>query len=151
MFGRALAELTRALSKGDVLPSESAPTLHLNPGKRKAILRPVPAGGSTPGTIERIWCSGDTLYADYRLGAVQDWPAGGGAVAAGPRVEVVVEDSIVAWDDDPSVELHLRSLRNHPARWQLRWSGARPGFGYVIRLRGGLESEPVQCSSSSGR
>ena len=146
MFGRALAGLTRALSTGDVLPPTSARTLDLSPGRRKAILRPERAGSSMPGRVERIWCSGDTLYADYQLGAVQDWPASGGPVPVGPLVEILVDDKVVAWDDDVSVELHLHSLRKHPARWQLRWSGARPGFGYRIRLRGRLESEPVRCT-----
>ncbi len=147
MFGRALAGLTSALSTGDVLPPASARTLELHPGARRAILQPARAAGSMPGRIERIWCSGDTLYADYQLGDVQDWPLSGALFAAGPRVEVLLDDQVVAWDDDVSLELHLRSLGKNPARWQLRWSGARSGLVYRIRLPGQLESAPIQCKS----
>lgn len=145
MFGRALAGLTGALSTGDVLPLSSARTLELHPGARRTILRADRPTGSTPGRIERIWCSRDTLYADYQLGAVQDWPVSSGLYAAGPQVEVLQDRRVVAWDDDVSLELHLRSLGKNPARWQLRWSGARSGLVYRIRLRGQLESAPIQC------
>ena len=138
MFGRALAGLTRALSTGDVLPAASARTLELRPGARKTILRPPRSDRSMPGRIERTWCSRDTLYADYRLGTVEDWPVSG-------SVEVLLDGRVVAWDDDAAVEIHLRSLRKNPARWQLRWSGAEPGIGYQIRLRGQLGSAPIQC------
>ena len=145
MFGRAPAGLTRALSSGDVLPAKAARTLKLRPGAEKAILKRNRSVGSMPGTIERIWCSGDTLYANYQLGSVEDWAVTGSLVAGRAQVEVRLDDQVVAWDDDVSVELHLRSLRHNPARWQLRWSGARPGYGYRIRLRDQLESAPVQC------
>jgi hypothetical protein len=146
MFGRALAGLTQALSTGDVLPPANARTLLLNPGRRKAILRPERTGGAVPGKVERIWCSGDTLYADFQFGAVQDWPARRGSAVEEPLAEVVVDDAVVARDNEVSLELHLRSLRKHPARWQLRWSGARQGFEYRIRLRGGFGSGPVRCN-----
>lgn len=145
MFGRALAGLTRALSSGDVLPPATARTLKLRPGAAKAILKRNRSVGSMAGTIEKIWCSGDTLYANYQLGSVEDWPVTGSLGAGRAQVEVLLDDQVVAWDDDVSVELHLRSLRHSPARWQLRWSRARPGFGYRIRLRGQVESTPVQC------
>ena len=144
MFGRALAGLTSALSSGDVLPPASAGTLRIFPGTWKAILHAKRASTSTPAKIERAWCSHDTLYVDYRLGSVQDWPARS-PFAASPNLEILRDSLAVAWDDDPSVELHLRSLRRHPARWQLRWSGARPGSVYRMRLGGRLEGAPIEC------
>ena len=150
MFGRALAGLTRGLSTGDTLPRGSARTLRLNPGAQRRILRPERAADPMPVRIDRIWCSGDTLYADYQLGAVQDWRVSGALVASRPLVELLLEDSVVAWDDDVSLELHARSLRKGPARWQLRWSGARAGFGYRIRLGGALESAPIRCTGPGG-
>jgi neutral ceramidase len=144
MFGRALAGLTTALSSGDVLPPASAGTLRIFPGTWKALLRPKRASTSTSVTIERGWCSHDTLYVDYRLDSVQDWPAKS-PFAVNPTVEIIRDSLIVAWDDDPFVELHLRSLRQHPARWQLRWSKARSGSVYWIRLRGRQEGAPIAC------
>lgn len=145
MFGRALAGLTRGLSTGDVLLSGSARTLRLDPGARRHILQPERAAGLMPGKIEQIWCSGDTLYANYQLGAVQDWRVSGALFGARPQVEVLLDNQVVAWDDDVSLELHTRSLGKGPAHWQLRWSGARPGVGYRIRLGGELESAAVEC------
>ncbi len=145
MFGRALAGLTRALSSGDVLPPATARTLTLRPGAAKAILRRKRSAVSMPGAIERIWSSGDTLYANYQLGSVDNWTVTGSGDAGRTQVEVLLDGQVVAWDDDVSVELHLRSPRHSPARGQLRWSGARPGLGYRIRLRDQLESAPVQC------
>lgn len=150
MFERALAGLTSALSTGDVLPPESARAIQLKPGARRAIRQPEQAAGSMPARIERIWCSGDTLYADYQQGAVQDWRVSGALFATRPLVEVLLDDKVVAWDDDASLELHVRSLSKSPARWQLRWSGARSGSGYRIRLGGELESAPVQCEQPGG-
>ena len=68
--------------------------------------------------------------------------------AARPLVEVLLDDKVVAWDDDASLERQVRLPSKNPARWQLRWSGARSGFGYRIRLAGGLESAPVQCNQA---
>ena len=144
MFVRALSGLTTLLSSGDVLPPASAGSISVFPGTRRALLHPErPARAGAP-QVERAWCSHDTLYADYRLGSVQDWPAGG-PFAASPNVEVLRDGLVEAWDDDPSVELHLRSLQQHPARWQLRWSNARAGSVYRLRLRGRLEGAPIAC------
>lgn len=144
MFVRALSGLTARLSGGDVLPPASAKTISYFPGTRRALLRPQQAARPGAAFVERAWCSRDTLYADFRLGSVHDWPAST-PLAGVPGVEVLHDSLVVAWDDDPSVELHLRSLRQHPARWQLRWSGARSGSVYRLRLRGGLEGAPIEC------
>jgi len=143
MFGRALAGLTTELSGGDALPPSTARTISVFPGTRRALLHPGQARPAVP-RFERGWCAHDTLYVDYRLGSVQDWPAAS-PFTASPNLEVLRDSLVVAWDDDPSVELHLRSLRQHPARWQLRWSGARSGVTYRIRLRGRLEGAPIGC------
>jgi neutral ceramidase len=144
MFGRALAGLTGSLSSGDVLPPASSPTLRIFPGTWKALLRPKRANPSTAAKVERARCSHDTLYVDYRLGSVQDWPASLPFDSA-PNLEVLHDGIVVAWDDDPSVELQLRSLRANPARWQLRWSGARSGSSYRLRLRGRQQGAPIEC------
>lgn len=149
MFGRALAGLTTALSTGDVLPPASARTLTVFPGTRKAILHPERAAAPIPGKIERVWCSRDTLYADFRLGSVQDWVVSDNRSAPRAHVEVLRAGVAVGWDDDPALELHLRSLRRNPARWQLRWKGAEPGASYLIRLEGEVESEAVECKPGS--
>lgn len=46
-----------------------------------------------PPRIERVWCSGDTLYAWLQLGSAGDWPVTTGDVAAHARVEVVVDNA----------------------------------------------------------
>ena len=144
MFLRVLSSLTTQLSSGDVLPPATARTISFFPGTRRALLHPEKSAGLKAPRIERGWCSRDTLYVDYRLGAVQDWPAGTPFVSS-PNVEILRDSAVVAWDDDPSVELHLRSLSRGPARWQLRWSGARSGSVYRMRLRGGLDGAPIEC------
>jgi neutral ceramidase len=144
MFDRALAGLAGSLSSGDVLPPASAPTLRVFPGTWKALLHPKRANSSASAKIERAWCSRDTLYVNYQLGSVHDWPAGSPFTAT-PNLEILRDSLVVGWDDDASVELHLRSLRRNPARWQLRWSGARSGSVYRIRLRGGQEGAHIGC------
>jgi len=79
------------------------------------------------------------LYADFRLGSVADWPT------TGPRIEVLHEGRVVAWDDDSRVELQLRSAHKSPARWQLRWSGAVADAAYRVRVSGGALSAPLRC------
>jgi neutral ceramidase len=148
MFARVLADLIGELSNPKPVMVTKARAIEISPGKRKAILRPTPWAGVPSSRIERVWCAGDTLYADYQLGTVQDWPVSEAQLAASARVEVLLDGEVVAWDDDPAMELHLGSLRKNPARWQLRWSNARPGGNYRIRLRGGLESVPVRCKES---
>jgi hypothetical protein len=144
MFVRAFSGLTTLLSSGDVLPPASARSISVFPGTRRALLHPEKSARPEAPQVERGWCSHDTLYVDYRLGSVQDWPAGS-PFAASPNVEVLRDGLVEAWDDDPSVELHLRSVRQHPARWQLRWSHARAGSVYRLRLRGRLEGAPIAC------
>jgi neutral ceramidase len=144
MFVRAFSGLTTLLSTGDTLPRASARTISYFPGTRRALLHPEKSARMESPRVERAWCSRDTLYVDYRLGAVQDWPARSPFVTS-PNVEILHDSVVVAWDDDPSVELHLRSLRQQPARWQLRWSRARSGSAYRVRLRGRAEGAPIEC------
>jgi neutral ceramidase len=153
MLGRTLAELARTLSSGDALPLTNGRPLDLRPGRPRAILRRDPFIESPPATIERVWCGGDTLYADYRLGSVQDWPERDTPGPSRPNVEVLSDGRVLAWDDNEQVELHLRSFSQQPARWQLRWSGAgaNPGARFLVRLRGRLESAPVQCPTPRRR
>ena len=61
--------------------------------------------------------------------------------------QIVVNDSgrrVVSWDDDPTMEVRLRSRRGGLAWWELRWSGAA-GREYRVRIPGGAESEAVSC------
>src|SRR3989442_4951005 len=112
MFGRTLARLAASLSAGDSLPAAAAPPLDLVVGHHRHV---VPRKSSTrvpPPRIERVWCSGDTLYAWLQLGAAGEWPVSTGDVAAGPRVEVVVDDPTragVGWGDDPGLERRPRA------------------------------------------
>jgi neutral ceramidase len=139
MFARALGGLAGMLSSGDTLPSASAGRMTVLPGKHKAILRSRGSQITPAPLLERVWCSADTLYADFRLGSVADWPT------TGPRIEVLHEGRVVAWDDDSRVELHLRSEHKSPARWQLRWSAAAAGATYQVRVSGGSLSAPLRC------
>ena len=73
MFGRALAGLTAALSTGDVLPPGSSPTLKLDPGAPRAILRPERAAapapaGSTESGARVTPCTPTTGSAPCRTG-----------------------------------------------------------------------------------
>jgi len=88
------------------------------------------------------------LYAWLQLGAAGVWPVATGDVAAHARVEVVVNDAarmVVSWDDDPALEMRLRSRRGGLAWWELRWSGVK-GRTYRVRIPNGVESDPVACS-----
>lgn len=144
MFARALGGLAGILSSGDALPPASSGPMTVLPGKQKAILRSSGSQGNAPTLLERVWCSADTLYADFRLGSVADWPG------PGPRIEVLQEGRVVAWDDNPLVELQLRSRHKYPARWQLRWSGAVADAIYQIRLWSGPLSAPMRCRKRPG-
>jgi hypothetical protein len=147
MFGRVLARLTASVTSGDSLPPSAAPPLDLVVGQRENIISRKSAKRVPPPRIERVWCSGDTLYAWFQLGGAGEWPVATGGVAAGPRVEVVVNDAarrIVSWDDDPALELRLRSRRGGLAWWELRWSGVS-GLRYRVRIPGGSQSDPVGC------
>jgi neutral ceramidase len=149
MFGRALARLTASVSAGDSLPAAAAPPLDLVVGHQRHVV-PRKSSSRVPAPrIERVWCSGDTLYAWLQLGGAAEWPVATGDVAPGPRVEVVVDDAtrtVVSWDDDPALELRLRSRRAGLAWWELRWSGAT-GRAYRVRIPGGAESDPARCST----
>jgi len=150
MFGRALRRLAASISTGDSLPPNAVPPLDLVVGQQRHIVARRTGGRVPPPRIERAWCSGDTLYAWLQLGAAADWPVATGDVAAQARVEVVVNDAarrVVSWDDDPALELRLRSRRGGLAWWDLRWSGVS-GLEYRVRIPGGAESDPVRCSGA---
>ncbi|PYP41230.1 MAG: hypothetical protein DMD48_00845 [Gemmatimonadetes bacterium] len=149
MFGRALARLAASLSAGDSLPATAAPPLDLVVGHQRRVL-PHKSSSRVPAPrVERVWCTGDTLYAWLQLGGAAEWPVATGEVAAQPRVEVVVDDAtrtVVSWDDDPALELRLRSRRGGLGWWELRWSGAS-GRAYRVRIPGVTDSNPVKCST----
>src|SRR5258705_1575362 len=151
MFGRTLSRLAASISGGDSLPAAAAPSLDLVVGRQRRVL---PSKSSTrvpPPRIERVWCSGDTLYAWVQLGGAAEWPVSTGDVAAGPRVTIVVDDAartVVSWDDDPALETRLRSRRGGLAWWELRWSGAgagAAGLQYRGRIPAGSGRDPVRC------
>jgi len=148
MFGRALARLARSITAGDTLPAAAAPPLALVLGHRERLIKRMSLSRAAPPQIDRVWCSGDTLYARFQLGGAWAWPVDSGEVAARARVEVFVSDAtrrVVSWDDDPNVEMRLRGRRRGLAWWELRWSGAA-GQEYRVRIPyGGAESEPVRC------
>jgi hypothetical protein len=151
MFGRVLVRLAASVSSGDSLPPGAAPTLDLDVGQQRSVV-PRPSSARAPAPrIERVWCSGDTLYAWLQLGQAAEWPVSTGEVAARARVEVVVNDAartVVSWDDDPALEMHLRSRSGGLAWWELRWSGAT-GRTYRVRIPAVAESDPV-CGGGSG-
>ena len=147
MFGRVLAGLAADVSSGDSLSPSHAPRILGELGHERTIVTRSPATRAARDTIE-AWCSGDTLYARFELGAVRDWPVSSGDFAARPRVEVAVDDatrSIVSWDDDPQLELRVCARHRGVASWELRWSGAKRGR-YRIRIPGRAESSAVGCS-----
>jgi neutral ceramidase len=143
MFSRELAKLVASVSTGDTLPASAAPTLDLHIGHKRQIVSRNSASRVPAPRIERVWCSGDTLYAWLQLGGAGEWPA------AGPRVEVVADSTraVVGWDDDPALELRLRSRRSGLAWWELRWSGGTGGTGgtYRVRIPGAAESASIRC------
>jgi neutral ceramidase len=148
MFGRALARLAASVSTGDSLPASAAPPLDLVVGHARHVVPRKSSSRVPPPRIERVWCSGDTLYAWLQLGGAAEWPVATGDVAAGPRVEVVVDDptrAVVSWDDDPALEMRLRSRRAGLAWWEVRWSGVT-GRSYRVRIPGVAESDPVRCA-----
>lgn len=153
MFGRVLGRLVASVSGGDSLPAAAAPPLDLVVGDQRRVVSRKSAGRVPPPRIERLWCSGDTLYAWLQLGAAVEWPVSTGDVAARPRVEVVIDDAsrtVVSWDDDPALEMRLRSRRAGLAWWELRWSGVGGGATartYRVRIPGVAESNSVQCST----
>jgi len=149
MFGRTLARLAASISGEDSLPAAAAPSLNLVVGHQRRVLPRKSSTRVPPPRIERVWCSGDTLYAWLQLGGAAEWPVSTGDVAAGPRVAVVDDDAartVVSWDDDPALEMRLRSRRRGLAWWELRWSGVSDRT-YRVRIPGVAESEPVRCRS----
>ena len=147
MFSRTLARLAGSISTGDSLPAAAAPPLTLEVGRERKIIEQRTAGRALAPKIERVWCSGDTLYARLQLGGAWAWPVDSGDVARRARVEVVVNDAtrrVVSWDDDPAMEMRLTARRRGLAWWEMRWSGVA-GLEYRVRTPSGPESEPVRC------
>lgn len=147
MFGRELAALVTELSANTVLPADRLP-FSAAPGKPHTILKQRKPGqhGATP-VVATPTCSGDSLYAHFSYGAVQDWADSTGTAGTEPRVAVLSGAAVVAWDDDAAIELHLRSLKAYPARWELRW--AVPAAGkYRVRVTGAPPSAEVACGGS---
>lgn len=149
MFGRVLRRLVASASGGDTLPATAAPPLDLVVGDPRRVLPRKTASRVPPPRIERLWCSGDTLYAWLQSGGAAEWLVSTGDVAARPRVEVVIDDAprtVVSWDDDPALEMRLRSRRGGLAWWELRWSGAT-ARAYRVRVPGVAESNSVECAA----
>jgi hypothetical protein len=148
MFGRTLARLAASVSAGDSLPATASPPLDLVVGHQRHVVPRRSASRVPPPRIERVWCSGDTLYAWLQLGGAAEWPVASGDVAAHARVEIVVDDAtrtVVSWDDDPALEMRLRSRRGGLGWWELRWSEATART-YRVRIPGGPDSDPVRCA-----
>jgi hypothetical protein len=153
MFGRVLGRLVASVSGGDSLPATAAPPLDLVVGDQRSVVPRKSASRVPAPRIERVWCSGDTLYAWLQLGGAAEWPVSTGDVAARPRVEVVTDGAtrtVVSWDDDAALEMRLRSRRAGLAWWELRWSGGgATERTYRVRIPGLTESTSVRCASSS--
>ena len=140
MFGRTLAHLAANVTKGDSLPLSHAMRIVAQVGHQHTILPRLPRDRPKQVPRDTIdtqpWCSGDTVYARVRLGAVGDWVVTSDSQARQPRVEVVLDNaalSVVSRDDDPQLELRLLGKRDGRALWKLRWSGAHGGR-YRIRI-----------------
>src|SRR6185295_5909305 len=93
MFGRVLGRLVASVSGGDSLPATAAPPLDLVVGDQRSVVPRKSASRVPAPRIERVWCSGDTLYAWLQLGGAAEWPVSTGDVAARPRVEVVTDEA----------------------------------------------------------
>ena len=148
MFGRVLSHLAASVSAGDSLPAAAAPPLDLVVGHQRQVVPRKSAGHVPRPRIERVWCAGDTLYAWLQLGGAAEWAVTTGDVALRPRVEVVVDDAtrtVVSWDDDPALEMRLRSRRGGLAWWELSWSGVS-GRTYRVRIPEVAESDAVGCA-----
>lgn len=147
MISRTLAGLVSQLSSGDVLRSAAAPQIRAELGHRRNIVPRQPAKQQPVPAILGTWCSGDTLYARLRMGAVADWAVSTGDVSVQPRVEIVADGAagpVLAWDDDPLFELRLEDGRRGIATWELRWSGAVAGR-YRVRVGDRAVSDAVLC------
>lgn len=146
MFGRVLSGLVSKLSSDNRVPPEAL-RFRANPGKPEHVIKQPKPGALRDGTIDSVFCQGDTLYARFELGAVHDWPSSTGAPSAGPRIAVEnAAGAVVAAEDDVDVELYLRSFRKNPARWELRWSGPKRGTSYRVVVPGWVTSPPVSCA-----
>ncbi len=146
MFGRTLAGLTASLSAGDPLPPEAL-LLMADPGAPHGFLHPRrPKERDAQPSVDPPTCRGDTLFARFRYGAVQDWADSTGSAGSLPRIAILRDKTVVAWDDNPLVELHLLHRRAYPARWELWWTPSVKG-SYRVRVTGrpDAESSAVEC------
>jgi len=147
MFGEVLARLSESVSAGDELPPSAAPVLKANVGKERKIVPRKPPRTAAVERVDATWCSGDTLYARVAFGAERDWVVPSGQDGE-PRVRIFrlePSETVVAWDDDPALEVRLRDTRHRLAEWEIRWSGPRGGR-YRVEV-GEARGAPVECGA----
>ncbi len=149
MLGRKLGELAGTLSSGDTLPP--APGIRVAPGARR---KPYRLEGDDAAVVESATCTGDTLYARLGLGRAGGWLVRDPGDADRPLVEIwrmgpePGDSALVAYDDDPDVELHRSGKRARSAPWELRWSAAEPG-SYAVRVRGAPGQAATTCEPAA--
>jgi hypothetical protein len=145
MLGRQLARLSAGRTAGDALPPTEG--IRVDPGAPR---KPDRAPGDERPVVKSVRCTGDTLYARIGLGRAGGWLVRDSTEAGLPLVEIrrIEADSansvVVAYDDDPDVELH-RDAGGGDAPWELRWSAAEAGR-YIVRVRGASREAEVACA-----
>jgi neutral ceramidase len=145
MLARRLAALAAGLSAGDVLTGTAGITAA--PGARRKARR---LQGDERPLVRSVRCAADTLYARLALGRAGGWLVRDSTDTGLPLVEIrrigpaPGDSAVVAWDDDPDVELHRESGAGKGAPWELRWSGRTPGE-YAVRVRGAAGELVVTC------
>jgi neutral ceramidase len=145
MLAGTVARLVRTLSSRDTLPVAVAPPVRVSPGSRRHASGKV---GDQRAGIGKIWCVGDTLYAHLGLGRPGGWLVRDSSDANLPMLEIRRkglndQDSLIAVDDDPEVELHFLEGRSSTP-WELRWTPHSPGR-YTIAVRGSRTRVSVVC------
>jgi len=146
VFTRVLTQLVNNLSSNDVLAGSLAPTEPFDVGAQRRVLSRESSTLRAPASVEKAWCSGDTVYASIGLGTPGDWITSSD-VQDLPRVEVISHspnNHIAVWDDDSRLEMRLVGREGHHARWELRWSGAIRGQ-FLVQVAGSDDSVPVEC------
>ena len=144
MFGRQLAALARRLSRKDQLPTDDAVSIDADTaGARKADPVAEVSTVDTATSVGRAWCEGDTLHARVGLARRGGWIVQGEDEIGRPLVEILQGDSVVAMDDDPSLELRL-APGHGVLPWEVRWRVSKPG-SYAVRVRSGEVSVSAAC------
>ena len=146
VFTQTLTKAVAALSSNDALPPSAAPPLSFHVGGHRRVLPTAsPAHGGVP--IVRAWCSGDTLYARITFGGGRgDWVQP--TDSPQPRVEIRTSSPagpVVAWDDDPNLEMRLAGTDGSRPIWEMRWSGG-PAGRYVV-VAGGANAS-ASCATT---